>query len=646
MADYSKISLLDGIQSPGDLKKLSQDDLVTLCGEIRQFLIESVSTNPGHFASSLGVIELTVALHYVFNTPYDKIIWDVGHQAYPHKILTGRREQFHSNRRYKGISGFPKMSESPYDAFGTGHSSTSVSAALGMAMASQLRKEEDRQHIAVIGDGSLTAGMAFEALNHAGVSNTNILVILNDNGIAIDNSVGALKEYLTDITTSWTYNRLKDEIWNTLGALSKYGPDARGVIQKVETAIKTAVFRQSNLFESLNFRYFGPIDGHDVNHLTRILSDLKNIKGPKLLHVNTVKGKGYSFAEKEQTRFHAPGFFDKLTGQSVVSPEEKNKPPKYQTVFGKTILELARQNPKIVGITPAMPTGCSLNILMKEIPERGFDVGIAEQHAVTFSAGLAAQGLIPYCNIYSSFLQRAYDQMIHDVALQNLPVIFCLDRAGLVGEDGATHHGAFDLSFLRCIPNIILSAPMDEVELRNLMYTAQLKPKGPFVIRYPRGNGVLTDWQRPFAKVPIGKGRQLKEGHHAAIISIGHVGNIALQTAQELGKTTGLSLAHFDLRFLKPLDEDLLHHVFRNFSNVITIEDNALAGGMGSAVIEFMADNGYQASVKRLGIPDYFVEQGTLEELYAECGFDAAGLKKTILEECENFLPTKDIKHH
>lgn len=646
MAKQSNTPLLDAIQSPDDLKKISEDELVTLCGEIRQFLIESVSTNPGHFASSLGVVELTVALHYVFNTPHDKIIWDVGHQAYPHKILTGRRDLFYSNRRYKGISGFPKMAESPYDAFGTGHSSTSVSAALGMAMASQLKNEDDRQHIAVIGDGSMTAGMAFEALNHAGVSNTNILVILNDNGIAIDNSVGALKEYLTDITTSRAYNRLKDEIWNTLGTLSKYGPDARGVIQKVEAAIKTTVFKQSNLFESLNFRYFGPIDGHDVHHLSRILSDLKNIKGPKLLHVITVKGKGYSFAEKEQTRFHAPGFFNKLTGQSVVSPEEKNQPPKYQTVFGKTIVELARQNPKIVGITPAMPTGCSLNILMKEIPERGFDVGIAEQHAVTFSAGLAAQGLIPYCNIYSSFLQRAYDQLIHDVALQKLPVVFCLDRAGLVGEDGATHHGAFDLSFLRCIPNIVLSSPMNEVELRNLMYTAQLDPKGPFVIRYPRGNGMLTEWQVPLAKIPIGKGRQLKEGHHAALISIGPVGNIALQTAHELQKSTGLSLAHFDLRFLKPMDEDILHHVFRNFKNVITIEDNALAGGMGSAVIEFMADNGYQAFVKRLGIPDSFVEQGTLEELHAECGFDADGIKKTILEECESFLHTKDLKHH
>jgi 1-deoxy-D-xylulose-5-phosphate synthase len=645
MPDLSRGSLLNTIKLPDDLKKLSSDQLVQLCEEIRQFLIESVSTNPGHFGASLGVVELAVALHYVYNTPYDKLIWDVGHQAYPHKILTGRRDYFHSNRRYKGLSGFPKMSESPYDAFGTGHSSTSISAALGMAMASHLKKEQDRQHIAVIGDGSMTAGMAFEALNHAGVSNTNILVILNDNGIAIDKNVGALKEYLTDITTSKTYNRIKDEVWNALGALSKYGPDARGMVQKLEAAIKTTVFRQSNLFESLNFRYFGPIDGHDIGHLTRILTDLKDIKGPKLLHVVTVKGKGYPFAEKDQTRFHAPGFFDKLTGRSVIDAAEKDLPPKYQVVFGKTVLELAKMNPKIVGITPAMPTGCSLNILMNELPERGFDVGIAEQHAVTFSAGLATQGLIPFCNIYSSFFQRAYDQVIHDVALQNLPVVFCLDRAGLVGEDGATHHGSFDLSFLRCIPNLTIASPMNEEELRNLMYTAQLKPRGPFVIRYPRGNGVLKKWQRPFTEIPIGKGQLLKEGTQAAIIAIGPIGNTALQAAIDLKKSHGLRLAFFDLRFLKPIDEDLLHHVFRNFKTIITIEDNALAGGMGSAVVEFMADQGYQARVRRLGIPDNFVEQGTLDQLYAECGYDAEGIKNAILDECEPILNSQKLKN-
>lgn len=646
MSGLSKGSLLNTLQLPDDLKKLSSDQLVQLCEEIRQFLIESVSTNPGHFGASLGVVELAVALHYVFNTPYDKLIWDVGHQAYPHKILTGRRDIFHSNRRYKGLSGFPKMSESPYDAFGTGHSSTSISAALGMAMASHLKKEEDRQHIAVIGDGSMTAGMAFEALNHAGVSNTNILVILNDNGIAIDKNVGALKEYFTDITTSKTYNRIKDEVWNALGALSKYGPDARGMVQKLEAAIKTTVFKQSNLFESLNFRYFGPIDGHDIGHLTRILADLKDIKGPKLLHVVTVKGKGYPFAEKDQTRFHAPGFFDKLTGQSVIDAAEKDQPPKYQVVFGKTVLELAKMNPKIVGITPAMPTGCSLNILMNELPERGFDVGIAEQHAVTFSAGLATQGLIPFCNIYSSFFQRAYDQVIHDVALQNLPVVFCLDRAGLVGEDGATHHGSFDLSFLRCIPNLTIASPMNEEELRNLMYTAQLKPAGPFVIRYPRGNGVLKNWQLPFTEIPIGKGRKLKDGKQAAIISMGPIGNTALQAAIDLKKSHGLRIAFFDLRFLKPIDEDLLHHVFRNFDTIITIEDNALAGGMGSAVVEFMADQGYQARVRRLGIPDYFVEQGSLDQLYAECGYDAEGIKNAILDECEPILQSQKIKNY
>ncbi len=634
-------TLLNRIQYPENLKKLSVDQLVVLCEEIRQFLIESVSCNPGHFASSLGVVELAVALHYVFNTPYDKLIWDVGHQAYPHKILTGRRSLFHQNRKYKGISGFPKMSESPYDAFGTGHSSTSISAALGMAMASRLNNETDRQHIAVIGDGSLTAGLAFEALNHAGVSNTNLLVILNDNGIAIDKNVGALKEYLTDITTSRTYNKIKDEIWNALGALSKFGPDARGMVQKLEAAIKTTVFKQSNLFESLNFRYFGPINGHDVHHLTRILADLKNIKGPKLLHVVTLKGKGYTFAEKEQTRFHAPGFFDKATGQTVIDSREKDLPPKYQEVFGKTILELALQNPKIVGITPAMPTGCSLNIMMAQLPDRGIDVGIAEQHAVTFSAGLASQGLIPFCNIYSSFIQRAFDQVVHDVALQNLPVIFCLDRAGLVGEDGPTHHGAFDMSFLRCIPNLVIASPINEEDLRNLMYSAQLKPHQPYAIRYPRGNGVLKNWQTPFSEIQPGKGKQLKDGSHVAIISIGPVGNTALKVANELKISHDLDIALFDLRFLKPIDQEMLHQVFKNFNIVITVEDNALAGGMGSMVLEFMADNGYKTTIKRLGIPDYFVGQGTLEELHAECGFDANGIKNALLKECENILQHK-----
>lgn len=622
-------NLLSSIQSPADIRKLSPEELVQLCQELRSFIIDSVSLNPGHFGASLGVVELSVAIHSVFNTPYDKLIWDVGHQAYAHKILTGRRELFHLNRRYKGISGFPKMAESPYDAFGTGHSSTSISAALGMAVASALNGENHRQHIAVIGDGSLTAGMAFEALNHAGVTNANLLVILNDNGIAIDKNVGALKDYLTDITTSKTYNRLKDDIWNMLGAFSKIGPDARGMIQKLENALKVILLKQSNLFESLKFRYFGPVDGHDVQHLSRILSDLKDIKGPKLLHVVTTKGKGFSYAEKEQTKFHAPGFFDKETGELKVGPGENSRFPKYQVVFGHTLLELAQNNPRIVGITPAMPTGCSLNIMMAAMPRRAFDVGIAEQHAVTFSAGLAAQGLIPFCNIYSSFFQRAYDQFVHDVALQKLPVVFCLDRAGLVGEDGATHHGAFDLSFLRCIPDTVVAAPMNEEQLRNMMYSAQLNPSGPYVIRYPRGNGVMENWKTPFQEILPGTGRRLTKGSHLAVIAIGTIGNIALKACQQL-ENEGINISLYDLRFLKPLDHQLLHEVFRNFSSIITIEDNALAGGMGSAVIEFMADNGYQSRVKRLGIPDRFIEQGSLDELYADCGYDIEAIKQAI----------------
>ncbi len=626
--------ILKNIQSPSDLKGLDLDQLNQLCDEVRQFIIDAACINPGHFGASLGVVELTVALHHVFNTPYDKLIWDVGHQAYAHKIITGRRDIFHTNRKYKGVSGFPKMSESTYDAFGTGHSSTSISAALGMAIASDLQKNKDRHHIAVIGDGSMTAGMAFEALNHAGVANANLLVVLNDNGIAIDKNVGALKEYLTDITTSRTYNKLKDDIWNALGSISRYGPNTRGLIQKLETAIKTTLLRQSNLFESLNFRYFGPVDGHDVQHLTKVLNDLRNIQGPKLLHVITVKGKGYPHAEKEQTKFHAPGFFNKQTGELKVAPCEKNKPPRYQVVFGKTLLELAEKNPKIIGITPAMPTGSSLNIMMNALPEKAFDVGIAEQHAVTFSAGLAAQGMIPFCNIYSSFFQRAFDQTVHDVALQNLPVIFCLDRAGLVGEDGPTHHGAFDLSFLRCIPNLTIASPMNEQELRNLMYTAQDNPTGPMIIRYPRGNGVMKDWKTPFEKLPVGKGRRLRDGKDLAIISIGPLGNEALKACEIIESERKIFAALYDLRFVKPIDEELLHEIFSSYNKIITIEDNAIAGGMGSAVIEFMADNNYQARVKRLGIPDYFIQHGTLEQLHKECGYDFESLVEEIIHVC------------
>ncbi len=627
--------LLSTIEGSADLKGLDQDELVQLCDELREFIIDSACINPGHFGASLGVVELTVALHHVFNTPYDKLVWDVGHQAYAHKILTGRRDTFHTNRKYGGVSGFPKMAESPYDAFGTGHSSTSISAALGMAIASELQNIKDRHHIAVIGDGSMTAGMAFEAMNHAGVANANLLVILNDNGIAIDKNVGALKEYLTDITTSKTYNKIKDDVWNILGNISRYGPNTRGLIQKLENAIKTTLLKQSNFFESLKFRYFGPVDGHDVSHLTKILNDLKRIKGPKLLHVVTVKGKGFPYAEKEQTKFHAPGFFNKKTGELKIAPCEKNKPPKYQVVFGQTLLELAQNNPRIVGITPAMPTGCSLNIMMSAIPEKTFDVGIAEQHAVTFSAGLAAQGLIPFCNIYSSFFQRAYDQAIHDVALQNLPVVFCLDRAGLVGEDGATHHGAYDLSYMRCIPGLTIASPMNEEELRNLMYTAQLEANGPWVIRYPRGNGVMKNWKTPLKPVSIGKGRTVRKGKDLAIITIGPVGNEALRVCENLEKQKNISAALYDLRFLKPLDQDLLYQVFRNFDKIITIEDNAIMGGMGSAVLEFMADNGYHAKVKRMGIPDAFIQHGSLVELHKECGYDYDAIWQEVTSICQ-----------
>ena len=631
--------ILASINSPNDLRKLNEDDLFLLCDEIRQFIIDVVSHHPGHLGASLGAVELAVAIHYVFNTPYDKLIWDVGHQAYAHKIITGRRDLFHTNRQYKGISGFPKMSESEYDAFGVGHSSTSISSTLGMAIASQINNEKDKLHIAVIGDGSMTGGMAFEALNHAGVSKANILIILNDNGIAIDKNVGALKEYLTDITTSKTYNKIKDKIWNILGQKGKYGYKARSFVQKIENTVKTTIFRQSNIFESLNFRYFGPVDGHDIFRLTKVLSDLKNIPGPKLLHCITTKGKGFEQAERDQVKYHAPGYFDKETGKIFVNPNDKNTPPKFQEVFGKTIIELAKENEKIVGITPAMATGCSLNLMMKEFPKRTFDVGIAEQHAVTFSAGMAVQGLIPFCNIYSSFMQRAYDQIIHDVALQNLSVIFCLDRGGIVGEDGATHHGVYDLAFLRCIPNMIIASPMNEIELRNMLYTAQLRNQGPFTIRYPRGNGVLMDWQKPFEELPIGKGRLINEGNDLAILSIGPIGNFAKEAISIL-KNEGYSIALYDLRFVKPIDHDLLMNVCKKFENIITIEDGTIIGGMGSAVIEFIADNGFKTNVKRLGVPDRFVEHGTQNQLYHECGYYIDDIIKTVKE----VLTKKSIK--
>ena len=621
--------LLSSVNYPSDLKQLNVEQLPKLSEELRQFIIDVISHNPGHLSASLGTVEMAVAIHYVFNTPDDKLIWDVGHQAYPHKILTGRKEAFQTLRTYKGISGFPKMSESEYDAFGVGHSSTSISAALGMAVASSLKNEKHRQHIAVIGDGSMTAGMAFEALNHAGVAKSNILVILNDNGIAIDKNVGALSEYLTRITTSYSYNRLKDKVWKLLGGGSPYGKNSRAFVRQLGRAVKTTLVTQSNFFESLNFRYFGPIDGHDVEHLVKVLRHLKNIPGPKLLHVITKKGKGLEKAEQDPTKYHAPGNFDRKTGEIIESTCKDRLAPKYQTVFGRTIIELAEKNDKIIGITPAMPSGCSLNLMMEKMPNRAFDVGIAEQHAVTFSAGLAVQGMTPFCNIYSSFMQRAFDQVIHDVALQKLHVIFCLDRGGLVGEDGATHHGAYDLAYFRSIPNITIASPLNEIELRNMMYTAQLEGMGTFVIRYPRGRGVNPDWKVPFQQLKIGKGQTLRDGKDIAIITIGHVGNTAIEVCNQLA-TEGIDAAHYDMRFLKPIDKDLLHTIFAKHKRVITIEDGTILGGLGSAVMEFAADNNYHAKIKRLGIPDRFVEQGTLDELKAECGFDKTGIIKTI----------------
>src|ERR1700761_3541863 len=622
-------NLLQQINYPSDLKRLSEDQLEQVCQELRQYIVDVVSVNGGHFAASLGVVELTVALHYVLNTPYDQLVWDVGHQAYGHKILTGRRNKFHTNRVYQGISGFPKRSESIYDTFGVGHSSTSISVALGMAVASQYKGETDRQHVGVIGDGAMTAGLAFEAMNHAGIENSNLLVILNDNNMSIDPNVGALKNYLTDITTSKPYNRFRDDIFNVLEKISAMGPDALKIARKIEKSIKGTLLKRSNFFEALQFRYFGPIDGHDVKHLVKVLRDLRDIPGPKLLHCVTTKGKGYALAEKDQTKWHAPGLFDKITGEIKKTKHEKPQPPKYQDVFGHSIIELAEKNPKIMGITPAMPSGSSLNLMMKAMPNRAFDVGIAEQHAVTFSAGLATQGLIPFCNIYSSFMQRAYDQVIHDVALQKLNVIFCLDRAGVAGADGATHHGAYDIAFMRCVPNMIVSSPMNEEELRNLMFTAQQDDMGPFVIRYPRGNGVMVDWQRPMKAIKVGKGRKICDGEDVAILSIGTIGNEVVKATTKLNGE-GYYPAHYDLRFVKPLDEALLHEVFKKFKKVITVEDGCLEGGMGSAILEFMVDNNYKSQVTRLGIPDKVIEHGEQPELWAECGYDAKSIAEKV----------------
>lgn len=623
--------LLSQINTPDDLKKIPVEQLPQVCAELRQYIIDTVSIYGGHFGASLGVVELSVALHYALNTPDDQLVWDVGHQAYGHKILTGRRKEFYTNRKYGGLSGFPKRSESEYDAFGVGHSSTSISAALGMAIASKYKGETERQHVAVIGDGAMTAGLAFEALNHAGVSGANLLVILNDNNMSIDPNVGALKEYLTDITTSKTWNKMREDIWKILGKMP-YPQFQQGMASKVEAGLKGIVSKSSNLFESLGMRYFGPIDGHNVLKLADTIKDLKAIPGPKLLHIKTIKGKGYELAEKDQTLWHAPGTFDKITGIINKKIPTRPEPPKYQDVFGHTIVELAEANPLIMGITPAMPSGCSLKYMMEAMPDRAIDVGIAEQHAVTLSAGLATQGMKVFCNIYSSFMQRAYDMVIHDVAIQKLPVIFCLDRGGLVGDDGPTHHGAYDLAFMRCIPNMIVSAPMDESELRNLMYTAQLPENVlPFSIRYPRGQGVMPEWKTPFKKITPGTGRKICDGEEIAILTIGHPGNFAVEACRMLA-SSGIHPAHYDLRFVKPLDEALLHEVAQRYSKIITVEDGTIVGGMGSAVLEFMAAHHYAPEVKMLGIPDHIVEHGKPEELQRECGFDAQGIAAAVRE--------------
>jgi len=622
--------LLKTIDSPADLKKLPREKLHQVCDELRQYIIDVVSVHGGHFGASLGVVELTTALHYVYNTPYDQLVWDVGHQAYGHKILTGRRDNFPTNRKYHGLSGFPKRSESEYDTFGVGHSSTSISAALGMAMAAKYKGEKDRKIVAVIGDGAMTAGLAFEGMNHAGVADADMLIVLNDNCMGIDPNVGALKEYLTDITTSPTYNKVKDDVWKLLGKLPVGKNFSRAMVHKLTDGLKGMVSSSSNLFEALKLRYFGPIDGHNVAKLVDTLKDLRSIPGPKILHIITTKGKGYALAEIDQTKWHAPGLFDKITGEIQKKKYDLPQPPKYQDVFGHTIIELAEKNDKIFGITPAMPSGSSLKYMMEKMPDRAFDVGIAEQHAVTVSAGMATQGMKVFCNIYSSFMQRAYDQVIHDVAIQKLPVIFCLDRAGLVGDDGPTHHGCYDIPYMRCVPNMIVSAPMNESELRNLMFTAQLESNQlPFVIRYPRGEGVTPEWRTEMKEIKVGTGRKLKEGKDIAILSFGHPGNFAAAAIREL-KNDGLNPGHYDLRFAKPLDEALLHEACSQYPKLVTVEDGTIKGGIGSAVLEFMAEHGYKNEVRILGIPDRLVEHGTPKELHHECGYDTSSIADAV----------------
>ena len=626
--DKKDLTLLNGINSPEDLRKLNVNDLPQLCDELREDIIEEVAVNPGHLASSLGVAEITVALHYVFNTPEDRIVWDVGHQAYGHKILTGRREQFCTNRKLGGIKPFPSPTESEYDTFACGHASNSISAALGMAVAAK-REGKKRHVVAVIGDGAMSGGLAFEGLNNVSSSPNDLLIILNDNNMSIDRSVGGMKQYLLNLSTNETYNALRFKAARWLHAKGMLNDDRKKGIIRFTNAIKSAISHQQNIFEGMNIRYFGPFDGHNVKELVRILNQIKNMSGPKLLHLHTQKGHGYAPAEKDVTTWHAPGKFDPETGERIVD-KDPNKPQKYQDVFGHTLLELAKQNPKIVGVTPAMPSGCSMNIMMKEMPERTFDVGIAEGHAVTFSGGMAKDGLLPFCNIYSAFAQRAFDNIIHDVALLNLNVVFCFDRAGLVGEDGATHHGAFDLSALRPIPNLTISSPMDEHELRRLMYTAQLPNKGPFVIRYPRGGGVLLDWRCPLEEIPVGKGRKLHEGSDVAVLTIGPIGNNATEAIKRLNNK--ISVAHYDMRFLKPIDEEILEEVGSRFKKVITVENGTRKGGLGSAVLEWMNDHGYQPKVVRLGLPDEFVEHGTVNELQHLVGIDADGIIKAVEE--------------
>lgn len=634
MSKEKTYKLLSGINYPADLRKLSVEKLPEVCQELRQDIIDELADNPGHFASSLGVVELTVALHYVFNTPYDRIVWDVGHQAYGHKILTGRRDVFSTNRKLHGIRPFPSPSESEYDTFTCGHASNSISAALGMSVASKLKGETDRNVIAVIGDGSMSGGLAFEGLNNASSTPNDLLIILNDNNMSIDRSVGGMKHYLLQLHTSPWYNRMRFKVSQKLNSWGWLDDDRKKSIIRFNNSIKSLISNQQNIFEGMNIRYFGPRDGHNVIELVEVLQSIKNMKGPKLLHLHTIKGKGFKPAEESATEWHAPGKFDKETGERLKS-DTNGLPPRFQDVFGHTIVELARKNDKIIGITPAMPTGCSLNIMMQEMPERAFDVGIAEGHAVTFSGGLAKDGMLPFCNIYSSFAQRAYDNIIHDVAIQKLNVVLCLDRAGLVGEDGATHHGAFDLAYLRPIPNLTIASPMNEHELRHLMYTAQLPDKGPFVIRYPRGRGKLVDWKCPMQEIPVGTGRKLKAGHDLAILTIGPIGydaETAIIRAEKKAKEQKkeISIAHYDMRFLKPIDTTLLQEIGSQFDRIITIEDGVLTGGLGSAVVEYMNEHGFKPQIVRMGLPDSFVEHGTVKELYQLCGIDEEHIVATI----------------